>query len=289
MTPWRSRNLRLLTNPRKAPDHSVAVAHLVRDIEETSFSVYLESVIDLLSLRTELRRDPKLRGLAKVTIDAPEFHRQLEEAHRRRLPDADVEKLRAGRELAKQHIHVSPTYRRRPSSRCRAHVVSPTEPSSPVELVEVVTQWLGAPFAAELVRLGLSIVERTGDPAPWIVEIARARDCGDISRAVAHFLIQGFARSALTKLATTHPLLSRISRRLAVMERLDGIDKRDRWASSRGSVTYKALCEEWRAKHDWLGMDILVRHGEYEIAEAYTSDADHLYLLGYLSILGDLH
>src|SRR5690349_9621782 len=95
----------------------------------------------------------------------------------------------------------------------------PAMPLDPKDFVEFVAAELGTDAAKVLVGHAFEIAFQTGEPERWIVEVWHARQRGDISRAVAHFLITRFAVSTVLQVAVTDPVFSNLTAQKHRIER----------------------------------------------------------------------
>lgn len=72
----------------------------------------------------------------------------------------------------------------------------------------------------------------------------------------------------MTLLTDTHPVLSRIGAELERIEREHGLPEGEYWHVHEGPPDWQALNREWDAVYDELLIDIFLRNGEREMAEA---------------------
>ncbi|HXQ77672.1 MAG TPA: hypothetical protein VN797_05670 [Gemmatimonadaceae bacterium] len=154
----------------------------------------------------------------------------------------------------------------------RRRASPPTKPLDPKIFVQRLIIALGTDRARELVRHAFEIVRATGQPNRWIFEVKRARDRGAIPPALGRWLIFKLAESATIALTITHPVLSELRDRIEDIERAHGLGEDDSWHVDDGPAEWRALNREWEAVFDELLIDILLRNGEVEIAEAYAED-----------------
>jgi hypothetical protein len=144
MSPWRNHNSR---RPRDSQRPREATVPAASDLSAK-----------LASMKQLLRIDAKYRALVEELSEMWTFYRQAEDARLECGPESEALSLRARMELERQGIQIP--HARRPALRADA-VVSPRDPT---ELVEIVTEFCGTFFAAEVVLLSFEIVEHTVHP-----------------------------------------------------------------------------------------------------------------------------
>lgn len=159
-------------------------------------------------------------------------------------------------------------------------------PSNPKDFVRRLIPNLGSLAGMVLVDQVIDIVKESGTPDRWILEVAGARDRGDLGPAVAHFLIEKLADSAATALVVSHPVLSKLTEVFVVLthdpERPDG----EHWDVEEWPLEWRALLEKWVTVFDELVREILLRNGECEIADANACGDRELYEVGRLMVFG---
>jgi hypothetical protein len=177
---------------------------------------------------------------------------------------------------------------RRPSPRARRFTPRGFRPPHDAkDFVWRLAPELGTDHGMILVDQAFDIVEETGEPDSWILEVGRARDRGTLRTAVAHYLIWHFADSALVELAFTHPVLSGITTEIMDFERKHGIDEDKRRHLIDGPSEWAELYREWITAYNELVMETFWRNGEGGIADTYAVRDEALYTLGRTLIFGD--
>jgi len=139
-----------------------------------------------------------------------------------------------------------------------------------------------------LVGTAFKSVERSGEPNSWIFEVKRARERGVINPALAHFLIYKFAESAMMQLVDRDSLLSSLDGQLRFIEREHGLAEDEGWNLDEGPPEWQALNRELDTRYDEILLDIFLRNGELEIAEAYAADDESVFEEGRAMIFGEL-
>jgi hypothetical protein len=187
--------------------------------------------------------------------------------------------------LERQGIDVESLLKRRAHNSTIA-LLLPRSPVDPRNVVDFLAAELGTDSAEILVDYVFDIVEDTGDPDRWISEVGRARDRGALSPPVAHFLIDNIAEWATSHLSTMHPVLSGLNAQIKRIEREHGLQEGECWHVNEGPPEWQALCDEWKTVSEELLIDILVRNGEREVAEAHVDGHEGQYMLGRAEIFG---
>lgn len=162
----------------------------------------------------------------------------------------------------------------------------PAMPLDPADFVQFLETESGTDSAVALVDLAFNIVSDTGKPDCWIAEVARGRDRGAISTAVAHFLICEFAEWAMMQLAATHPVLSQLQAQITRIEREHGLEQGEYWHVNEGPPEWQALSEEREAAFQETLREVFLRNGQREIAEAHAAHDERLYKIGKAQIYG---
>ena len=171
---------------------------------------------------------------------------------------------------------VSTAYKASPDRRSIARHPWPDLPLDPEDFVQFLETELGTDSAIALVYHAVTIVEQTGIPDSWIIEVARGRDRGAISTAVAHHLIRVFAESAMMQLANADPVLVELEAQIDRIEREHGFEEDETWPVNEGPAEWRALNDAWAAVEKQVVMGIFLRNGEREVAHAYSSDDERL-------------
>jgi hypothetical protein len=189
-------------------------------------------------------------------------------------------------ELERQGIEIPSPYRRPPYGDRGARRPCPDLPVDPREFVEFVGAELGTDAAAKLVEHALNWVFHTGKPDRWIVEVWHARQRGDLSPAVAHYLITRFAVSAVLEGAKADPVLSRLTAQKRRIEREHGLGENEHWDEGEGTPEWQEVDDEWSDRFARLFTDVFLRIGDRDIAETCVAD-EWLYTSGEAQIFGD--
>ncbi|MFL5612984.1 MAG: hypothetical protein ACJ796_04915 [Gemmatimonadaceae bacterium] len=189
-------------------------------------------------------------------------------------------------DLERQGVDVESFLERRARQVATALLWSPTPPLEPSDFVNFLASEVGTDSAHILVDHVLFIVQETGEPDRWISELGRARDRGDLSPSVAHFLIYRLGEFAMQHLSSTHPVLSELNTQIRRIEREHGLTEDEFWHVNEGPPEWQALCEEYETVSDELVMDIFLRNGEREVAEAYATGDGRQFALGRAQIIG---
>jgi hypothetical protein len=161
----------------------------------------------------------------------------------------------------------------------------PPPPLEPSEFVERLAAELGTHSAKLVVRDAFRVVEAIGDPDPWIVEVAGARERGIISTEVAHFLIWQLAESAIMHFAIRHPELSKLTAEIEGIEREHGVEEGREWIGPKYPRKWRKLYDIWEDTSGRLMFAILLRTGEREVWEALVKRRE-VFSKGRRAILG---
>ena len=196
-----------------------------------------------------------------------------------------MEQLIVHLELKKDGIHIPfASHRARYPGRSTREALPPP-PLDPIEFVERLAGELGTHPAKLLVRDAFRVVEASGDPDPWIIEVARARERGSISADVAHFLIWQLAESAIMHDGVRHPELSKLTAEIERIEREHGVEEGTEWISPKYPRRWRNLYDVWEEASARLMFAILVRTREREVWDALAKNRE-VFGRGRRAILG---
>ena len=281
MTPWRDRNpyevprgaREALTGPVEAAIEAwLGGEPMERNVAAVAALVttnrYLAGELSPANrerFEERLRTDPKFRD--SVERSAKERSCSEKEGERDRLARADygVERLLVHLELKKEGIGLPWIASRPRYPDRRTREAPPPSPLEPSEFVERLAAELGTHSAKLLVSQAFRLVEATGEPDPWIVEVARARERGSISTDVAHFLIWQLAESAIMHFAIRDPDLSRL------IDEIEGIEREHRVEEGRHPARWRKLHKIWEKASDDMMCAILIRTGERTVVDAFLT------------------
>ena len=215
--------------------------------------------------------------------------RDLAERDNFRSTDAEMELERknfaSAFELDQKGIDVESLLKRRSHNLAIACLL-PRTSVDPRLAVDFLAAQLGSDAAEILVDYVFELVMEGGKPDRWISEVGRARDRGALSPEVAHFLIYHLAEWSIQHLTSTHPVLCGLTAQINRIEREHGLAKDDYWRVNEGPPEWQALCDEYATVSEELLMDILLRNGEREVAEAHAAGDDAQLNLGRAQIFG---
>ena len=153
-----------------------------------------------------------------------------------------------------------------PRRRFRRPAAAPVlEPATFVRRMSVKA---GSWYARSLIERAFAIVEDSGDPAPWIDAVVRARDAGILARDIAWFLIYKFGEFAMFRVIETDPKLVTLTARVDAIQRAGGLAEDEFWHTWEGPPEWVEANREWERVHSARMADLLRDSGEPELTAA---------------------
>lgn len=126
---------------------------------------------------------------------------------------------------------------------------------------------IGTDYARVLTRVAFTLVESSGEPEPWVREARRARDAGEITPEIAHFLIWKFVESAMLRVVDADPELRIYSARMEAAERAEGLDELESFYVGEGPPEWEEARLAWEDAFDTRHAALLRASGEAAMAD----------------------
>lgn len=155
----------------------------------------------------------------------------------------------------------------------------------PATFVRRLAQKAGTPYGEQLTGDVFALIERSGDPEPWMREVQRARDAGSLPRDVAWFLLYKFVDSAMSECVSTDPELVAHSARIEEIERAAGLTDEEYFRIGEGPPEWEQATKEWDVIYQARCAEFFRRVGEEALATESTSgEVDPLFAAGRAAI-----
>lgn len=144
----------------------------------------------------------------------------------------------------------------------------------PATFVRRLAQKVGTVYGEQLTREAFELIERSGDPEPWLREVQRARDAGSLARDVAWFLLYKFVESAMFECVWNDPELVALTARIEAIERAAGLTDEEYFRIGDGPPEWEQANKEWDVVYSARFAEFFRRVGEETLAAESTSGGD---------------
>lgn len=156
----------------------------------------------------------------------------------------------------------------------------------PATFVRRIARKAGTAYGRLLARQAFYLVRKSGNPDPWVREVQRSRDAGELPAPIAGFLIYKFADEAMLRMVNTDPELVELSARVKAVERAAGLDEDEYFYVGQGPPEWTAATAAWDAVFDARFAGMLMRLGEEEMAKQGSRNVDPHFEAGRTLIFG---